>query len=57
MLSKGTYRIEADYIHFRENLGGGQTREFPFYVSKITEKEIVFETVGADASKVTAVRE
>lgn len=57
VLSKGTYRIEADNIHFREDLGGGQTREFPFYVSKITEKEIVFETVGADASKVTAVRE
>ncbi|MBE9585255.1 hypothetical protein IM792_12410 [Mucilaginibacter sp. JRF] len=56
-LSKGTYHIEADNIRFKEDLGEGQTREFPFYVSKLTDKEIVFETVGADGSKVTAIRE
>ncbi|MCD8741746.1 hypothetical protein LT679_14115 [Mucilaginibacter roseus] len=57
VLSKGTYRIEADNIYFKEDLGNGQTREFPFYVSSLSDKQIVFETVGADASKVTAVKE
>ena len=57
VLSKGTYHIEADNIRFKEDLGGGNSREFPFYVSKLTDKEIVFETVGTDGSKVTAVRE
>ncbi|MCC8408847.1 hypothetical protein LJ707_07890 [Mucilaginibacter sp. UR6-1] len=57
VLSKGTYHIEAHNIRFKEELSEGQTREFPFYVSKLTEKEIVFETMGSDGSRVTAVRE
>ncbi len=57
VLSKGTYHIDADNIRFKEDLGGGQTREFPFYVSEFSDKKMVFETVGADASKVTAVKD
>jgi hypothetical protein len=35
----------------------GKKREFPFVVSKLTDKEIIFETTGKDGSRVTAVKE
>lgn len=56
-LSHGTFRVEGDNIRFKEILAGGKTREFPFWVSKITGKEIVFETNGKDGSRVTAVKQ
>ena len=57
ILSKGTYTLAGDSIVYREILPAGQTRVFPFIVSKLTAKDIVFETTGEDGSFVTAVKE
>lgn len=56
ILSQGKFTISGDNINFTENLAGGQTRTFPFYVSKLDEKSIVFETLGKDGSRVTAIK-
>jgi len=57
VLSHGSYKIDGDKIQFKEILDGGKTREFPFIVSKLDDKNLVFETQGDDGAKVTAVRE
>ena len=57
ILSKGTYTLAGDSIVYKEILPAGQTRVFPFIVSKLTAKDIVFETTGEDGSFVTAVKE
>jgi hypothetical protein len=57
VLSKGTYKINGDNLNFTEVFADGTKRSFPFYVSKITDKEIIFETVGEDGSRVTAVKD
>lgn len=55
-LSRGKFRIEGNNIQYTERMGNGQTREFPFMVDELTDKQIIFETGGDDGSKVTAVR-
>src|SRR5438552_12111814 len=45
VLTHGTFRVDVNNIRYKEILPGGQTREFPFYVSKLTDNEIVFETL------------
>jgi hypothetical protein len=57
ILTHGTFSVDVKNIRFKEDLPGGQTREFPFYVSKLTDKEIVFETLGAEGSRVTAIKQ
>lgn len=57
VLSHGTFRLDGSNIRFKEILAGGKTREFPFWVSKLTDKDLIFETSGEDGSKVTAVKE
>ena len=57
ILSKGTYTLSGDSIVYKEVLPAGQTRVFPFIVSKLTAKDIIFETTGEDGSFVTAVKE
>jgi hypothetical protein len=57
VLTHGTYKIDGDQIHFKEIQPGGKIREFPFIVSKLDDKNLVFETKGDDGSKVTAVKE
>jgi hypothetical protein len=57
VLSHGTFTTDGMNIRIKENLPDGTTRSFPFWVSELTDKEIVFETLGKDGSKVTAVRE
>jgi len=57
VLSHGTYKIDDNQIQFKEIQPGGKIREFPFIVSKLDNKNLVFETKGDDGSKVTAVRE
>ncbi len=57
ILSHGTYTLAGDSIVYKEILPGGQTRVFPFIVSKLTDKDIIFETTGEDGSFVTAVKE
>jgi hypothetical protein len=57
VLSHGTFRLDGSNIHFKEILADGKTREFPFWVSKLTDNDLVFETTGEDGSKVTALKE
>jgi hypothetical protein len=55
-LSYGKFKLDGDMIRYTENLADGKTREFPFIVRKITEKELVFETMVAQFSRVTALK-
>jgi hypothetical protein len=57
VLSHGKFKTDGKNIRYTEALPDGKTREFPFWVMKLTDKEIVFETMGADGSRVTAVKE
>jgi hypothetical protein len=56
LLSHGSYKITGDSIQFKEILADGKTREFPFMVSKIDDKNLVFATSGVDGALVTAVK-
>ena len=56
-LSHGTFTTDGMNIRIKENLPDGTTRAFPFWVSELTDKEIVFATLGQDGSKATAVKE
>jgi hypothetical protein len=57
VLSKGTFTTNGDNINVREQLPDGKTRQFPFYVSELDDKHIVFESMGEDGSKVTAIKQ
>lgn len=56
VLSHGTFKIDGYNIRYTEILLDGKTREFPFWVSELTDRELIFETKGQDGSRVTAVR-
>jgi hypothetical protein len=56
VLSHGTFTIDKQNISYTEDIPGGK-RKFPFYVSKIDGKNIVFETLGEEGTRVTAVKE
>jgi hypothetical protein len=57
LLSHGKFTIDGHNIQYTEILPGGKTRTFPFWVSKITAKDLIFETSGEDGTRVTAVKE
>ena len=57
VLSHGKFRLDGHNIQYTESLADGRTRTFPFWVSELTDKEIIFETKGEDGSRVTAVKE
>ena len=57
ILSHGTYELSGSNIKVRENLSGGKTRDFQFYVSDLTNRSITFETTGQGGSRVTALKE
>jgi hypothetical protein len=57
LLSHGKFVIDGMNISYTEALPGGKTHTFPFYVSEITDKELIFETLGEEGTKVTAVKE
>ncbi|WP_183577512.1 hypothetical protein HDF18_11120 [Mucilaginibacter sp. X5P1] len=57
ILSHGTFVLDGINIRYTEILPGGKTRTFPFYVSEITDKELIFETLGEEGTRVTAVKE
>jgi hypothetical protein len=57
LLSHGIFTIDGHNIRYKEQLSDGTTRAFPFWVIKLTDKEIVFETTVADKSRVTAAKE
>lgn len=56
ILSQGTFAVDGDNINYTEQLPGGKSRTFPFWVSKLDDKTIVFETVDKDGSRVTAIK-
>lgn len=56
VLSKGKFTTDHQNINYAEDIPGG-TRKFPFYVSKIDETNIVFETLGEQGTRVTAMKE
>ena len=57
VLSHGSYKVDGDNIRIKEILEDGKTRDFPFVVSKLDDKNLVFETKGDDGAKVTAVKQ
>ena len=57
LLSHGKFTIDGHNIQYTEILPDGKSRTFPFWVSKITAKDLIFETSGEDGTRVTAVRE
>ena len=57
VLSHGTFKTAGQNINYKEIMPDGKTREYPFRVTKLTDKEITFETSGDDGTRVTAVRE
>ena len=57
VLSHGKFSIDGHNLNYTESLPDGSTRKFPFWVSELTDKEIIFETKGDDGSRVTAVKE
>ena len=56
VLSHGEFSINGYNIVYKEKLPDGRTRSFQFWVSRLTDKDIVFETKGEDGSRVTAVK-
>jgi len=57
VLLRGTFTVDGSDIHVKQILPGGKTSQFPFSVSKLTDKQITFESHGAEASKVTAAKQ
>jgi len=55
-LSHGTFTLDGGNMNITEKLADGKTRNYVFTVSELTENKIIFETMGVDGSKVTALR-
>lgn len=55
-LSTGKFILEGNYIQYTENLADGSKRTFPFFVRELNEETFVFETKGAEGTRVTAKR-
>ena len=53
-LSHGTFRLEGKMIRYTEFLEGNRKREFPFLIKKITDTELIFETMEQNFTRVTA---
>lgn len=56
VLSHGSFAVSGNNINYTEQLPDGKKRTFPFWVSQLDEKTIVFETMGDDGSRVTAIK-
>lgn len=57
VLSHGTFTTNGRDIQVKEIMADGKTRDFPFFVTDITDKQIIFTTKGKGRSEVTAVKE
>jgi len=55
-LSHGKYKMDGKMIRYTEFLEGGRTREFPFLIRELTDKELVFETMEKNYTRVTALK-
>lgn len=56
-LSYGKFRMEGPMIRYTETLEGNRTREFPFLITKLTEHELVFQTMEQEFTTVTAKKQ
>lgn len=54
VLSKGTYHIEYPVINYEENLQENGSRKIKFLIKKLEDDILVFQTMEADAVRVTA---
>jgi hypothetical protein len=55
-LAHGTYTLNGSNMNITEKMEDGKTRSYVFTISELTEDKIIFETIGAEGSKVTALR-
>lgn len=53
-LSHGKFRLEGKMIRYTESLDDNRKREFPFLIKKLTDTELVFETMEQNFTRVTA---
>lgn len=56
ILSHGTYTTKGDNINYTEQMPDGKTRTFPFWVSHLDTKTIIFETLDNNGARVTAIK-
>lgn len=57
VLAHGTFKLDKENIIVKQELPDGTTREFPFYVSQFKDNQMVFETLGTEGTRVTAVKQ
>ncbi|MFA6945339.1 MAG: hypothetical protein WC220_05495 [Pedobacter sp.] len=55
-LAHGKYRLDGKMIRYTEYLEGGRRREFPFLISKLTDTELMFQTMEKNYTMVTAIK-
>ena len=53
-ISAGKFKLDGKIIRYTETLEGGRTRDFPFLISKLTDTELVFQTMEKNYTRVTA---
>ncbi len=56
VLSKGNFRMDKKMIRYTEILTENRVREFPFLIVEISPKTLVFETMEAKSTRITAVK-
>lgn len=56
-ISSGKFKLDGKMIRYTETLEGGRTREFPFLINKLTETELVFQTMEKNYTIVTAIKQ
>ena len=56
LISAGKFKLDGKMIRYTETLEGGRTREFPFLISKLTDTELVFQTMEKNYTRVTAIK-
>lgn len=55
-LSHGTFKMEDRMIRYTEILDDNRTREFPFLIKELSDSLLIFETMAASSTRVTAVK-
>ena len=56
LISAGKFKLDGKIIRYTETLEGGRTRDFPFLISKLTDTELVFQTMEKNYTRVTAIK-
>ena len=56
ILSHGTFKMEDRMIRYTEILKDNRTREFPFLIKVLSDTILIFETMTANSTRITAVK-